>query len=70
MRIFRIPLLPIGQNLQGTHAVVRAQTDLETDVKAEREMEAILMHLERQNEMSLRILQYLEGEQTKTTRTT
>lgn len=70
MRIFRIPLLPIGQNLQGTHAVVRAQTDLETDVKAEREMEAILMHLERKNEMSLRILQYLEEEQTKTTRTT
>jgi uncharacterized membrane protein len=70
IQIFLMPLLLIGQNLQGMHAEVRAQADLETDVKAEREIEAILMHLERQNEMVLRILQHLEGEQTKITRTT
>lgn len=70
IQIFLMPLLLIGQNLQGAHAEVRAQADLETDMKAEREIEAILMHLERQNEMILRILQHLEhpeGGQTQTT---
>jgi uncharacterized membrane protein len=36
----------IGQNLQSRHADIRAQSDYEVNVKAEKEIDAILMHLE------------------------
>ncbi len=56
-----MPLIMIGQNLQGRHAEIRAETDFEVNVKAEREIEAILLHLENQNELMLRILSHLES---------
>jgi uncharacterized membrane protein len=62
IQIFLMPLLMIGQNIQGQHAEARSEADYETDTKAEREIEAILMHLENQNEMILQILQKLELE--------
>jgi uncharacterized membrane protein len=46
IQIFLMPLLMIGQNLQGRHSEIRAQADFEVNVKAEREVDAILMHLE------------------------
>jgi uncharacterized membrane protein len=46
IQIFLMPLLMIGQNLQGRHAEIRAQSDYEVNVKAEGEIDAILMHLE------------------------
>ena len=46
LQIFLMPLLMIGQNLQGRHAEIRAESDFEVNVKAEREIDAILMHLE------------------------
>ncbi len=46
LQIFLMPLIMIGQNLQGRHAEIRAESDFEVNVKAEREIEAILMHLE------------------------
>jgi uncharacterized membrane protein len=49
IQIFLMPLLMIGQNLQGRHAEIRAQADYEINVKAESEVDAILMHLENQN---------------------
>jgi uncharacterized membrane protein len=60
IQIFLMPLIMIGQNLQGRHAEVRAESDFEVNVKAEREIEAILMHLEQQNELILEILHHLE----------
>jgi uncharacterized membrane protein len=60
IQIFLMPLIMIGQNLQGRHAEVRAESDFEVNVKAEREIEAILMHLEQQNEFILKILHHLE----------
>jgi uncharacterized membrane protein len=39
----------VGQNLLGHHAEVRAEHDLEVNVRAEREIEVILRHLEYQN---------------------
>ena len=66
LQIFLMPLIMIGQNLQGRHAEARAESDFEVNVKAEREIEAILLHLERQNESIMRILSYLEqGKATK-----
>ncbi|MBV9349317.1 MAG: DUF1003 domain-containing protein [Patescibacteria group bacterium] len=61
IQIFLMPLLMIGQNLQGKHAEARAEADFEVNVRAEREVEAILMHLENQNDLMLRILKDIEA---------
>ena len=46
MQILFMPLLMVGQNLQGRHAELRAEQEFKTDVKAEKEIEVILLHLE------------------------
>lgn len=56
LQIFLMPLIMIGQNLQGRHAEQRAEADFEVNVRAEKEIEVILMHLEHQNELILKIL--------------
>jgi uncharacterized membrane protein len=60
LQIFLMPLIMIGQNLQGRHAEARAESDFDVNVKAEREIEVILLHLEQQNELMLKILHHLE----------
>jgi uncharacterized membrane protein len=60
VQIFLMPLIMIGQNLQSQHAEFRAEADFEVNVKAEREIEAILMHLENQGKDIMEILQRLE----------
>lgn len=60
-----LPLIMVGQNLQNRHAEVRAQNDFEINVKSEREIEAILMHLEQQNQLVLKILSRLDLEDKK-----
>ncbi|GIW01642.1 DUF1003 domain-containing protein [Roseiflexus sp.] len=49
IQILLMPLLMVGQNLQGRHAELRAQSDYEVNLRAEREIDAILQHLEYQN---------------------
>jgi len=61
IQIFLMPLIMVGQNLQGRHAEARAEADFEVNTKAEREIEAILLHLEAQNDLILKILRHLEG---------
>jgi uncharacterized membrane protein len=51
IQIFLMPLIMVGQNLQGRHAEKRAEFNYEVNIKAEREIEAILMHLENQNKI-------------------
>lgn len=60
IQIFLMPLIMIGQNLQGKHSEARAEADFEVNIKAEREIETILMHLENQNNLILQILHKLE----------
>ena len=60
LQIFLMPLIMIGQNLQAEHSELRAEADFEINTKAESEIETILMHLENQNEMILKILDRLE----------
>src|SRR3989338_9226596 len=60
IQIFLMPLLLIGQNLQGKHAEARAEADLEVNTKAEKEIETVLQHLENQNELIQTILKKLE----------
>ena len=60
LQIFLMPLIMIGQNLQGRHSETRAEADFEVNTRAEREIEAVLQHLENQNELILKILERLE----------
>jgi uncharacterized membrane protein len=60
IQLFLLPLIMIGQNLQGRHSEARAEADYEVNTKAEREIETILLHLERQSELILKILRQLE----------
>jgi uncharacterized membrane protein len=62
LQIFLMPMIMIGQNLQGRHAEARAESDFDINVKAEKEIETILLHLEQQNELMLKILHHLENE--------
>jgi uncharacterized membrane protein len=60
IQIFLMPLIMIGQNLQGRHSEKRAESDYEVNVRAEKEIEVILMHLEHQNELILKILKNID----------
>lgn len=62
IQIFLMPLIMVGQNLQGRHADIRAESDFEVNVKAEREIETILAHLENQNELMLQILKRMDAD--------
>jgi uncharacterized membrane protein len=59
IQILLMPLIMVGQNLQGQHAEARAEHDLEINIKAEQEIEVILHHLEHQNEILLTMLRNL-----------
>ena len=60
MQILFMPLIMVGQNLQGRYAQLRAEHDFSTNVKAEKEIEAILMHLEKQDSVMTEILKRIE----------
>ncbi len=57
IQLFLMPLLLIGQNLQAKYSEARAEADFEVNMKAEREIETILTHLENQNEWIMEILE-------------
>ncbi len=60
IQILLLPLIMVGQNLQGRYAEIRAEEDYEINKKAEREIEAVLHHLELQHDHFEKILQKLE----------
>jgi uncharacterized membrane protein len=51
IQILLMPLIMVGQNLQGKHSEMRSENDFEINQKAEREIEIILRHLEYQNSL-------------------
>jgi len=59
IQILLMPLIMVGQNVQGQHSEARAQHDLEVNVKAEEEIRTILEHLEKQNEMLITLVKKL-----------
>jgi uncharacterized membrane protein len=59
IQILLMPLIMVGQNLQGAHSEARAENDLEVNVKAEKEIEVILEHLEYQNQMIISMVRHL-----------
>lgn len=60
IQILLMPLIMVGQNIQGKHAEARSESDLRVNVRAEKEIEAVLQHLEYQNELLLAITLELE----------
>ena len=57
IQILLMPLIMVGQNIQGRHADARAENDLAINVKAEEEIEVVLQHLEYQNQMLISLVQ-------------
>jgi uncharacterized membrane protein len=57
IQILLMPLIMVGQNIQGQHAEARAEHDLQVNVKAEEEIELVLHHLEQQNDMLIAMLE-------------
>jgi uncharacterized membrane protein len=55
IQIMLMPLLMVGQNLQGRHSEARAENDYLVNQKAFADTETILQQLEAQNEQMLRI---------------
>ncbi len=60
LQIFLMPLIMIGQNLQSRHSELRSEQDFLIDKRAELEIESILMHLENQNDIMLKILNHIQ----------
>ena len=60
IQILLMPLIMVGQNLQGRHSETRAELDFEVNQKAEKEVMATLMHLERNTDLLLRLMQHLD----------
>ena len=56
IQIFLMPLIMIGQNLQGRHSEARAESDYQVDVQAEKEIEVIMLELQHQTEQIEEIL--------------
>lgn len=59
IQIMLMPLIMVGQNIQGREADERAEHDLEVNIKAEREIEIILRHLEYQNSILISMMENL-----------
>jgi uncharacterized membrane protein len=56
IQILLMPLIMVGQNIQGMQSETRAKNDLEVNIKAEAEIEAILRHLEYQNSLLIALV--------------
>ena len=60
IQLHLMPLIMIGQNIQGRHAQIRADHEYETNKKAEKEIEMIISHLENQNALLEEIIKKLK----------
>lgn len=60
IQLILLPLVMVGQNLESKFADRRAQADFEINKKAEKEIEAVLAHLENQNELLLEIMRKID----------
>lgn len=60
IQILLMPLIMVGQNVQGRASDKRAQSDLDINIKAEKEVEVILQHLEYQNNILLDLVKKVD----------
>jgi uncharacterized membrane protein len=59
LQMLLMPLIMVGQDIQGRRAETRAENDLQVNITAEREIETILHHLEYQNRILIAMLERL-----------
>lgn len=60
IQILLMPLIMVGQNLQGRHSEVRAQLDFEVNQKAEKEVIVVLQRLEHHTELLIQLMKHLD----------
>ncbi len=60
IQILLMPLIMVGQNLQGRHAEIRAELDFEINQKAEAEVVAILKNLEHNTDLTIQLMKHLD----------
>lgn len=60
IQLVLLPLIMVGQNLEGKFSEHRAQKDYEINQKAESEIEVIIAHLENQNELLLELIHKID----------
>ena len=60
IQILLMPLIMVGQNLQGRHSETRAELDFEINKKAETEVKAVLHRLEHNTNLVLHLMRHLE----------
>ena len=60
IQILLMPLIMVGQNVQGRHTEIRAQLDFEVNQKAEKEVMVILHNLEHNTDLLVQLMQHLE----------
>jgi uncharacterized membrane protein len=60
IQLFLMPMILLGQNIQAKESDARAEADLKINAQAALENETILLHLENQNQMMIKILKAIE----------
>lgn len=60
LQLILLPVIMVGQNIEGRASEWRAQMDFEINKKAEHEIEVVIAHLENQNEMLLEIMRKID----------
>ena len=60
IQILLMPLIMVGQNLQGRHAETHAKLDFEINQKAKKEVMPTVLSLERITELLLKLMQHLD----------
>jgi uncharacterized membrane protein len=60
IQILLMPLIMVGQNVQGRHSEVRAELDFEINQKAEQEVKVLLQALEHNTNLILHLMKHLE----------
>jgi uncharacterized membrane protein len=56
IQIFLMPLIMVGQNIQGKHAELRSENDYQVNLKSEKEVSEILARLTRLESMIEEVL--------------
>ncbi|MGI4790269.1 MAG: DUF1003 domain-containing protein [Janthinobacterium lividum] len=60
IQILLMPLIMVGQNVQGRHTEIRAELDFQVNQKAEKEVMIILQHLEHNTDLLVQLMRHLE----------
>jgi len=60
LQILLMPLLLIGQNIQGMRTDIRGEHDYQTDQRAEKEIKTVLLNFQKQEKLILEILEQIK----------